>query len=258
MLTPTDVHYLVGIFSFISGPENVDVELGARVFDVAAEEDRDVDVTVTSKQEDLVIRAASGIEVKKHSRPLTVEHVEQLCLKLNHMPTLNERSIVSASGFTKGAVKKAAHENVELYEIKDWSPQNAVGQMMFAPNFKMEEGTLHWLQGPTIWFNPGEKKAEIVRSAERNNCSVMTSAGAAMPGFPNLKTLGEGLASTIIGDRLKESPPDTPVQIDELFALDGEPHLVLSDGSLHPLRTARMWGTAIKRIRSVTPEFTVL
>jgi hypothetical protein len=46
MLTPTDLHFLVGLLTQISRPDGVELELGSMVFDAVAEEERDVDVTV--------------------------------------------------------------------------------------------------------------------------------------------------------------------------------------------------------------------
>ncbi len=43
MLTPTDVHLLVGLLTQISRPESVDIILGDMIFDSVAEEDRDVE-----------------------------------------------------------------------------------------------------------------------------------------------------------------------------------------------------------------------
>ena len=44
MLTPTDVHYLVGFLTLVSNPNDVAILLGDRVYDAAAEKERDVDV----------------------------------------------------------------------------------------------------------------------------------------------------------------------------------------------------------------------
>ncbi len=56
--------------------------------------------------------------VKHHKRPLDVTHVEQLCAKLNDMPEITNRGIISGSSYTKPAVRKAKRENVELFELR--------------------------------------------------------------------------------------------------------------------------------------------
>ena len=46
MLTPTDTHYLVGLLSQLTHPDNVEVELGSMVYDQTTKSLRDVDVTI--------------------------------------------------------------------------------------------------------------------------------------------------------------------------------------------------------------------
>jgi hypothetical protein len=60
-------------------------------------------------------------EVKREGERLDVAAVEQLCIKLRDMPTVTHRSIVSASGFTDGAIAKAAAHNVQLFVLKPWT-----------------------------------------------------------------------------------------------------------------------------------------
>src|SRR4051794_32880179 len=99
MLTPTDVHYIVGFLSLAAGPDNVEIELGDFVYDEASGTRRDVDVTVTCRNPDGSCTAFEGLEVKAHKRRLGSEHVEQLAQKLVDMPSITSRAIVSASGF---------------------------------------------------------------------------------------------------------------------------------------------------------------
>jgi hypothetical protein len=101
MLTPVDVHSLVGLLCVPAGPENVEVVLG-----------EDVDVTVTARDKDGNVTAFHGIEVKDHARPLDVADVEQLCAKFKKMPGLTSHAIVSASGYTRPAIRKARHHAV--------------------------------------------------------------------------------------------------------------------------------------------------
>jgi len=77
------------------------------VFDAVAEEERDVDVTVRAVGGDGSTSVFDGLEVKDHTRRLDVIHVEQLCAKLRDMPTIADRGIVSASGYTEAALRKA-------------------------------------------------------------------------------------------------------------------------------------------------------
>jgi hypothetical protein len=118
MLSPTDVHLLVGLLTQATSPDNVNVKLGDFVYDVASEKSRDVDITVTDPVADLEI--LKGIEVKKHKRPLDQSQVEQLVAKLSDMPSIKTPQIVSASGYTKAAIRKAAAHSVELLKLTDW------------------------------------------------------------------------------------------------------------------------------------------
>ena len=89
----------------VSRPDGVEIELGSMVYDGSAEEERDVDVTVRSTNTKGVVSAFEGIEVKRHTRPLDVIQVEQLCKKLIDMPDITQRSIVSASGYYEPAIR---------------------------------------------------------------------------------------------------------------------------------------------------------
>ena len=74
-MSPTDVHLLVGLLTLASSPDDVEVELGSMVMDAAAEEKRDVDVTVKYQDVNGSFTAMIGREVKAHNRPLDVGQV---------------------------------------------------------------------------------------------------------------------------------------------------------------------------------------
>lgn len=124
MLTATDIHLLVGVLTQVSSPEHVEIELGSTVYDAAREGNRDVDITVTFRDQEGSTVALHGIEVKRHGRPLTVEQVEQLCVKLKDMPGLTGHALVSASGYTGPARKKARHHGLQLYHLREVSPDS--------------------------------------------------------------------------------------------------------------------------------------
>lgn len=121
IITPMLVQYLVGLCCLRVNPDAVDITLGDMVLDPAAEKKRDVDVTVTVQEQNGGVRALKAYEVKNESTALDVMVVEQLCIKLNDMPSITHRAIISASGFTDAATKKAAHHKVELYSINPWT-----------------------------------------------------------------------------------------------------------------------------------------
>ena len=114
------VQYLVGLCALKWDANAVDVTVGAKVKDEAAEKARDVDITVTVDTPE-GLYAFKGYEVKHEGSPLDVADVEGLTLKLNDMPSVTHRGIVSTSGFTDSAIKKAEAHGVDLYEIKEWT-----------------------------------------------------------------------------------------------------------------------------------------
>ncbi len=46
MLTPSDIHYLVGLLTSTSNGEDVEIELGAMILDKAIDNARDIDITL--------------------------------------------------------------------------------------------------------------------------------------------------------------------------------------------------------------------
>jgi len=115
------VQYLVGLCCLKWSPDAVDVTLGDMVLDPAAGKERDVDVTVTVQKAGQTTHAFKAYEVKHEGKPLDVAAVEQLCIKVNDMSSVTHRGIVSASGFTDAAQKKAKHHGVDLYELCPWT-----------------------------------------------------------------------------------------------------------------------------------------
>lgn len=148
MLTSTDVHLLVGLLTQASSPDNVKVELGSRIYDTAAEKLRDVDITVGHSIDQ--IKALKGLEVKKHTEPLDVTHIEQLALKLKDMPALTSRQIVSASGYTSSAIKKAAAHDVELFKLTDWNDKYSFEHARFNNMSSFCSRSLEYVLGPHL------------------------------------------------------------------------------------------------------------
>jgi hypothetical protein len=121
-LSPMLVQYLVGLCTlrWDGDAADIDVTLGDMVLDEAAETTRDVDVTVAVNAADGV-HAFKGYEVKHWSDALDVSDVEALVAKLLDMPTVTHRGIVSTSGYSEAAIKKAAHHGVDLYTLGEWT-----------------------------------------------------------------------------------------------------------------------------------------
>lgn len=126
MLKWTDVQILVGLFGHLTSPEAVDVELGSMVYDVAGEKRRDVDVTITVRDPAGGATVVRGLEVKAEKDPLDISVVEGLIAKFRDMPSLTAPAIVSASGFTSGAKKKATFYGVRLLDLVPWTSARRV------------------------------------------------------------------------------------------------------------------------------------
>ena len=167
MLTPTDIHYLVGLLSLSSGPDNVDVVLGDLVLDDAAAEARDVDVTITTKDSAGQISAYHGMEVKAHGRPLDTTHVEQLCAKFGDMPALTSHSIVSASGYTAPAKLKAERHGVALWSLRKWEdPSRGFDHVRFPKDMPFV----------THWFDPAGQPSVTFRRVDRQEGGPLEGA----------------------------------------------------------------------------------
>ncbi len=120
MLNPSEVHLLVGLLTQVSQPEAAEVTLGEMVYNDASQTKRDLDITVKYQDPDGKSHVFIGLEVKAHRLPLDSPQVEQLCAKLNTHKNVKERGIISASGYTKPAIKTAKYHNIPLYNLVDW------------------------------------------------------------------------------------------------------------------------------------------
>lgn len=182
MLSPMQVQYLVGLCCLRRNPEAVDITIGNELFDPAAEIDRDVDVTVTCRDGD-VQEAIAGFEVKKEASPMDVTKVEQLCAKLNDLPDLKTRSIVSASGYSPAAVRKAAAHNIQLYDFTDWHveirkefPESTlVGSPSDSLLFTCTR--MMWLDGVKVAVNPFTTERAALLAAVQENPPVLDEQG---------------------------------------------------------------------------------
>jgi hypothetical protein len=162
MLTPMHVQYLIGLCCLRRTPEAVDLILGDSVRDDSTGTGRDVDVTVTVALDGGCREAISGFEVKKESKPLDVTDVEQLCVKMNDMPSLTSRSIVSASGYTSTCQGKADRHGVVLYDLAPWEspvkqdfPASSLHDTP-ANSVLFGEHQFVWLDGVSVKINPSD------------------------------------------------------------------------------------------------------
>lgn len=155
MLKPMVVQYLVGLCCMRHDLEASEITIGDMVYDEAAEKDRDVDVTVIVPAKDGSKLAFKAVEVKHESKPLDVGKIEQLCLKLADMPEITHRAVVSTSGYTDGARRKAKAHRIDLYTLQKWTKPIGEDFPDFAGTGTPEEFLAHVQSSLLYWVNFG-------------------------------------------------------------------------------------------------------
>lgn len=168
------------------------------VFDAAAEKERDVDVTARVARDDGTESVFEGLEVKDHTRPLDVTHVEQLCIKLRDMPAITERGIVSASGYTETAINKARRYGVTLYSLLEWSVPVEIATVTLIPNFEYLESGYQWVEGPHVHFSPRLEVPEALLQQLTPETPVFDKGAALLAEPSTYKGLGDRLAAGAI------------------------------------------------------------
>ncbi|MGO8953342.1 MAG: hypothetical protein ACLQF2_08390 [Rhodomicrobium sp.] len=276
MLTPMLVQYLVGLCCLRHNPDAVDVTVGDLVLDVAAKKKRDVDVTVTVK-EDGSVRAFKAYEVKKEGKPLDVATIEQLSIKLRDMQEVTHRAIVSTSSFSEGAINKAAAHQVELFELKPWT-KPIESQFPDFPNIGLpdtffssfESSLLYWIDarthliiptGPSsfTWlpatpvFTPkGQKHKKFANMEAFNNAMLLRSASALFAIEPAWTILRTFPFYSRPNKDFVEGPPwphthTLQVAQDNVF--------LNLDGKLHKIETVTISGSLQWRRKKIVPQF---
>lgn len=229
MLTDTDIHYLIGLLTRVKEADDVLIELGDMVLDATTGKKRDVDITAYYTDKDGIKSAYKGIEVKKHTRRLNVEHVEQLCMKFADMPEITHKGIVSASGYTDGAVSKAKAHDVELFEIVDWpDPGQGFNVHFTSDAFKMIEPK--WTDGPHCKINVAEENYEKI-IPPIDHLEVCDSTGRLIPNAPNAGALCKTAYMTAADKATKKDDPTVKdgdkIAINTLVLFNDDPHIKL-------------------------------
>jgi hypothetical protein len=263
MLTPTDVHFLVGLLTRISRPDGVEIELGSTVFDAAADEVRDVDVTVTSTDASGNVSAYEGIEVKHHKRPLDVAHVEQLCVKLVDMPSITSRSIVSASGFTSPSAKKAGHYGVALYELRKLVPPMELnGVIIQAKSMIMQESEREWVGSPNVSFSTSPSIPASLEALVGSDSKVANKEGLPIAGVDTLQQLSDRIVRKALNEAGNQLPDgqfskDEDNKVRLHLTLTDEPQIMVGDDRF-TIANATVDAVVRCRVHSNEAEFMVL
>jgi hypothetical protein len=196
MLTPNDIHLIIGILCKQTNPENVDVILGDMIYDIAAEKKRDIDVTISYKNIEGEQISFVGIEVKDHTRKLDTIQVEQLCIKFKDMPSIKKGGIVSASGYTRDAIKKAKYHSIDLYEFKDWD--GLFHNLSFDKNYIQTEVKLSYKGQPQIDYIIDVTEAE--KAAFTINSMVFDSSGNSINHIKDIADLNRRFTNHLLND----------------------------------------------------------
>jgi hypothetical protein len=114
---------LVGILER-TGMPGAEIKVRDKIFDKIAKELREVDVSVRFRigsHNFLII-----FECRDRSRPNGPDWIEQIIQKTRDLGA-NKVIAVSASGFTKGAIEKAKHYDIELRALKEITSKDIIG-----------------------------------------------------------------------------------------------------------------------------------
>lgn len=193
MFTDTDIHYIVGFLYVVSRRQDIKVVLGEKVYDEASESKRDVDIVIASVSDTAII----GIEVKNEGRPLDVAVVEGICQKFADMPEIKSKSIVSSSGYTAPAYRKAAKHGVECLKIV----RGAIPPFPTIDLSKLKEITIErptWIEGPQVVLLPNSKIPSKIMALIKPSTKVFYPKATVID-ITTVKELGDRIAAIANG-----------------------------------------------------------
>jgi len=238
-ISANDIQHVVAAIYAAMGDFPKEVIEGERVFDAKAREHRDVDVTVirTDRMEIL------AVEVKAKGRTLGTDIVEGLCCKLGDMPTVSTKAIVSLSGFTAPAVKKAESHGVVCLDLKRGTLPP------FRTNLsrlkEIEIRTPEWTDGPHVKFITERNPTPAERAVLTKKTIVVYP-----PGGPAPITVDELQRRMIASAELRAELTEEPVPVAIRLAITDHPHLRLGRQEIR-IDTVEITGVARRVINRV-------
>lgn len=207
----------------------MDICLGDLVFDEASETSRDVDITVTERVGGDLVKTFRGMEVKAHTRPLDVTHVEQLNAKLSDMPSLQEKGIISASGYSVPAIRKAEKHGIKLFELKQWNPKTQPCSYFSSELADFTCQAPEWCGNPRVVFEPVGEVTDAVKQSFQQDSLVEFPSGVTGSVSDLINgQVGQAFSSRHPAEGLDD---DRPHQIDVLISLPELPTIRTSAGS---------------------------
>jgi len=237
MLSETDIHYITGFLLYLTADgEDASVVLGEKVFDNASESNRDVDIVIaTSGHHGLI-----ATEVKDESRPLHVGIVEGICQKFEDMPSITDRSIVSASGFSGPAVAKAsAHQVRCLRIVRGPLPRFATIDLSHLSASTLSH--LEWREGPNVTLLPNLTLSDQQLAEIADSTPVRGSSSSAASTPKTLRALADRVAAAATAEWRGPTQKNGVVSVNLDVELADEPVIDLPSGSLS-ITDARVTG----------------
>lgn len=260
MLTPTDIHLLVGVCSQMSHPSDVSITLGEMVYDEASDRKRDVDVTIKFVTPEGDTGSFIGIEVKDEKRKLGSQQVEQLCMKFRDMPNIKTGGIVSSSGFTGPAIKKAKFHGVKLYEFRRWEIEKEVEHLAFHDEFTVTESVYQARENYLVTFDVEETLSEEEKASFGKMTAVFIDESLeTMVDIDThlLNILAGMLNDSSIRNAIDQCEPQQALQVDSTISFAAPFYIRPVDRS-YAVHKAQFQGEFEKVVRRYTPEFKAL
>jgi len=179
------------------------------------------------------------------------------------MPNLSHRGIVSASGYTKSALKKAEAHGVDLFKLIPWNnSMEGFEHCSFSPDFSIKEMSLIWSGRPLITYNPSENIPDEIRKQITKNSHINSVKDCDGDSYKTIQQLSGKLnlrALSVLQDRedIKSLAPGVEKYVKLLLnGIDGI-YVDLKDSKLY-LKQALLQGKVKWNEHSISPEFKVL
>lgn len=262
MLTPTDVHLIVGSFCKMTTPDKVDITLGEMVYDRASRRKRDIDIGIKYYNELDEEVLFVGLQVKDHTRKLGSPEVEQLCLHFKDSEGIKRGGIVSSSGYTRAGIRKANYHGVDLYEFRDYDPQNELNHVRFKVENFILEVVQRFVDTPQVNFLFGEEDRSKIKMPIGIDSPISQLNGDPIEKMEDLDALTKVVVSNLLNERevnelLDKAELDEEIPI-TLTKLINNVHVILPDANKVELKGLVISGVVSKVSKHITPKLKIL
>jgi hypothetical protein len=170
------------------------------------------------------------------------------------MPEITVRGIVSGSGYTQPAVRKAIHNKVDLYEIRDWQAPMKLGKITLEKELRIDEGKYQWIGSPKVTLISSSNRPKESNVRFNPSAPVFDNQGAQLVDTPTCEAFTKGLVSRAVtlaenqGKSHKMVAGETkPVTFN--ITLENQPYTIVGEKKI-PLSNAIIQGE-IKYIETV-------